>query len=80
MFSIWAGNGTSGLEYTAVLNTANGQTVGLDVEHGYVDGVAAAAAAATSSEVVWTQTDAHIASVICTTLSEVNHICVISCW
>ncbi len=65
---IGAGTSTSGLEYTAVLNIANGQIVGqdrvvVDVENGYVDDVAAAAAA--SAEVVWTQTYAHIVTVIC---------------
>ncbi len=66
---IEAGTGTSGLEDTGVLNTANGQTVGLDrvvvgAENGYVAGVVAAATVA-SSEVVWTPTDAHIATAIC---------------
>ncbi len=53
-----------------VLNTArdaNVQTAGLDnamvdAENGCVDGVAAAAA---SPEVVWTQANAHIVTVIC---------------
>ncbi len=44
---IGAGTSTSGLEYTAVLNTVNGQTADLDrivvdAENEYVDGVAAA--------------------------------------
>ncbi len=57
---IGAETGTSDLEDTAVLNTANGQTAGLDrvvvdAENGYVAGVvvAAAAAAAASPEVKW---------------------------
>ncbi len=68
---IGVGTGISGLEDTSVLNTANGQTAGLDrvvvgAENGYVAGVvAAAAAAAAPPEVVWTPIDAHIATVIC---------------
>ncbi len=46
-----------------MLNTANGQTTGLDrvLVGGYV-----AAAAAAPPEVVWTVANAHIATVICT--------------
>ncbi len=68
---IGAGTGTSDLEDSAVLNTANGQTVGLDrvvvgAGNGYVAGVVTSAlATATSPEVLWTPTDAHIATVIC---------------
>ncbi len=68
---IGAGPGTSGLEDTAVLNTANGQTMGLyrgvvGAGNGKVTGVVAAtAAAAAFPEVAGTLTDAHIATVIC---------------
>ncbi len=76
---IGAGPCTSGLEDTDVLNTANGQTAGLDrvvvvAENRKVAGVAAATAV--SPEVVGTLTDAHIATVICVSskknLREVN--------
>ncbi len=47
-------------------------------------GVVAAAADATSPEVLWTLTDAHIATVICVfrpkNLQEVNHAREVSCW
>ncbi len=85
-----AGTVSSGLENTAVLNTANVQTAGLNrvvvvAGNEYVVGVVVAAAAvAASPDVFWAPTDAHIATVICVfrskNLKEVNRARVVSCW
>ncbi len=70
-----------------MLNTANGQTAGLDrvvVDAGNEYVAEVVAAAVTSPEILWTLTDSHIATLICAfppkNLQEVNRAQVVSCW